>query len=587
MFENNKNLIVIYTLLTFILTIRIGSGEIQPWDEGLYANRARVVINEGLIFDQTEYSIGGLYSSTYPPLTVWMMSLSFLVWGQNAVGVRFFSVICSAFSLIIFYHLLKKYFKKENIVIYGLIFLSTNLLWNQFSRQGMTDIPMLTFIMLSFLAILNIHSAKTRKEKYTYALVLTLSFALGLMTKIVVSLIPLLFVLISIIMIKRNRIVQILSIFFGFLLSFPWYYYMINSYGWEFANALFPSHLNSFVENNISWLGIFYYINQLLVSNPLFLLSFIFIILIIVFSKNTYKNLILSFSSSNGENNDEETENNKNIKKILFFGILFWFIAGLVVFSLAQTKLAHYTLYFIPPGIFLIMVLIDNISQFIKSAKALYFIYLALFICTFWSSSESFRNSFKSLTTPNGIGILFIVVFVILLLIGIILNQDKLKSLVEQVDKRIWFVLSVFLIARICFLNMFVPVGYSFGANETAFFLNETNVKNFVYLHHSRSDADKYNPQLGWYTKGWLYGWIAEKTYIPISLSENKYELKIINKINDYPNEIIIYYLPEDKKIAKLVIDEILETRPFIEQYKRYVIFGKKRNKKLFFDKLI
>jgi hypothetical protein len=38
----------------------------------------------------------------------------------------------------------------------------------------------------------------------------------------------------------------------------------------------------------------------------------------------------------------------------------------------------------------------------------------------------------------------------------------------------------------------------------------------------------------------------------------------------------VVYYIPDDRELARAVIKDILETRPVINMTQSYIIFGKK-----------
>jgi 4-amino-4-deoxy-L-arabinose transferase-like glycosyltransferase len=67
--------------------------EIQPSDEGYYALRAKAIVDYGCWLDQTEYAIGGFYSSSHPPLLIWLMAATAKAVGLNAFSLRVWSAI--------------------------------------------------------------------------------------------------------------------------------------------------------------------------------------------------------------------------------------------------------------------------------------------------------------------------------------------------------------------------------------------------------------------------------------------------------------------------------------------------------------
>ena len=103
--------ILIFSIL--LVFISLGAMEIQPWDEALYAIRAKSIIDFGAFWDQTRYTIGGLYSSTYPPMSVWIMALSMKIFGETGFAIRLFPALSSGVSLILMYKISKRLYLQD------------------------------------------------------------------------------------------------------------------------------------------------------------------------------------------------------------------------------------------------------------------------------------------------------------------------------------------------------------------------------------------------------------------------------------------------------------------------------------------
>ncbi len=323
--------VIIISLLAIIIFINLGKEEIQPWDEGLYAIRAKSVLHYNDAWDQSGYSPGGLYSSTYPPLTIWCMSSFMALFGENGFSVRLFSAICSVLSLIFIYFIALRIMQKK-FAITASVLMEGTLVWDKFSRQGMTDIPLAFFFILTFWAVIKFRESNESKRLIAPLIVFTIGFAFALMTKIVISFLPLLFVFLIFLEKGNNKRYLLIASIIAIALASPWYIYMINHYGQPFYQALFVPHIYTVVETNSPKLGMLYYLNQMLISNPLIIFSFFF--LIIIFFKNTRKLLL---------------QGSDNV--FIISSSMLWFFLSFVVLSLARTKMLHYTLYMLPPAI--------------------------------------------------------------------------------------------------------------------------------------------------------------------------------------------------------------------------------------------
>jgi hypothetical protein len=120
------------------------------------------------------------------------------------------------------------------------------------------------------------------------------------------------------------------------------------------------------------------------------------------------------------------------------------------------------------------------------------------------------------------------------------------------------------------------PTGKVFGGEETAKFLIKNNVHSFVYIFHKVNDSDTLNPQLSWYTKGLFAGKKPNTkiTYIPIPL--NKLGLEEIKRLQDYPDEYVVYYTYDRKIPRRILVEAISMERKILLVTPNYVVFGKK-----------
>jgi 4-amino-4-deoxy-L-arabinose transferase-like glycosyltransferase len=105
-----------FLLLSFFVIVRfynLGFKEIQMWDEALYAVRAKAIYYFNCWLDQTDYAEGGLYSSSHPPLYIWLTALLYKLFTINEFTSRFFSALFSSLCLVFTYLLIKKIFQPK------------------------------------------------------------------------------------------------------------------------------------------------------------------------------------------------------------------------------------------------------------------------------------------------------------------------------------------------------------------------------------------------------------------------------------------------------------------------------------------
>ncbi len=557
----DNSVVTVILFLTFILLVQLGTNEVQPWDEGLYAVRAKSILHfDDSFVDQTAYSLGGLYSSTYPPLTVWAVSASMSLFGENEFSLRLFSVICSALSFLLI-ALTAKRIVGRDLWLAAPLLLFVSLAWNSFSRQGMTDIPLTAFILLCFYSTIRGMEAESRRAIIFWAAMFMLGFAGGLMTKIVKSLLPLLFVAMLFTQKGYRKQKQYFALFAlaGLAVASSWYIYMAVEHGSAFSGALLVPHIFSAVEGNTKSLGFMYYFNQLIISNPLFLVTMAAVAIIAVRRKfRLYDDSVRSY---------------------IFHTSLIWFAGVFLMFSLSVTKLLHYTCYLLPSLTLLTLAVYDKRKEIISSDRLRFFLLLSIAAALAWSASFALRQDVRhilsgSLSNP-AVG--FILLCCLIIVFSFMLPTDSIKKVLPSIEWKLPLIILSILFFRIVLINTSPDPASAQGAKATAGFLTLYNKGGFVYLYHMHTPADSLNPQLAWYTGNTMSDRDSNNRYYPVSLPGNGFEIKALRRIDDYPDMPLVYYLPDDRKLAGKIVKDIIQTRMPINMEKNYILFGVKK----------
>ena len=552
-------------LLFFILILFFGvnNGEVQPWDEGLYAMRAKAVLQYNEIIDQSNHSIGGLYSATYPPLTVWAIAASISIFGESLLAIRLYSIICSTLGMIFLFLIAERLFEKKfsYLVVFAL---AGTLAWNTYSRQAMTDIPLTSYFIISLWSLIKINDSQNQSQFLIYSAGFALSFAAALMTKILISFLPLIFI--GIYLFEKNKLknkIWLLSASaLSVIIALPWHIYMINHHGWEFLRSFTAPHLYSVVESNTRKLGTAYYFNQLIVSNP-FLILALAVLVIFIFRFKRFKELT-------GDKND-----------FIYRIMLVWFAGLLGIFTIAVTKLPHYAVYMIPPGLIFSGLYYQKIDESIKNDRVRWIIFSLLVLSFFWSMSFELRQSIKLILSSGEInveGVFFLLLILILLTITILGKMEFIGKILRHSFIKLSYLFLIVLVTRILLSNALSPPGDTFGAKFTARILNGMETKSFLYLYHEHTLSDSLNPQLAWYTRGWTCGWIQGKTFKPMAMKENSTDFKVLDNTDNYPDLPIVYLTSRDSSLTRTVVDNLAEVREIISREKDYIIFGYKKS---------
>ena len=553
--------IIVFFFICIVLFVNASKPEIQPWDEGLYAYRAVSISNTGNYIDQTNESLAGLYSSTSPPFTHWMINTSTRVFGENALAIRLFSILCSLGSIILIYYISLKFISSKYAILSSLL-LSSSLMWNQYSRQAMTDIPLISmFLLLLFIIIKYYESGKTHQILF-YSISFAFVFSITLLTKIVISLFPLLFLFIYLLSKQKTnkKLIILISSIIGIALASPWYIYMSINYGAEFYNALFLPQISSAVENNSRQSGIFYYINSLVVSCPFIIFAFFY-----RFEKFNFKSIFIINSR----------------KKFIYTSIASWFSIMFLVMTYSITKMPYYTNYILVPLIILAVFNIDKMKNITLNSRYYIFIFIITFLAFFWSFSFDFRQEIKLISKLHFSGNVIIVFAILITSLMIYYFTDK-----EKIIKfgRLFFIegtilLTVFLISRIFFLNFTNTNDLSFGGEATIKEVKSIGADTLIYLFNDHAGTDSLNPQLEWYIYQ-NYKKSKKPVLIKYPISNTDYELDKIIKLDSLRNYPIIYYITNSTPQVIESITEIIKTRDVILSIGNYYLFTtKKRNR--------
>lgn len=598
---------VIVLACALVLLIALGTTEVQPWDEALYAVRARAILEWSAWSDQTPYALGGLYSSSYPPLSVWLMVFSMKVFGQTPFAIRFISMLCGAGLLVAIYDIARWMFSKTTAIVAPVI-LSGCIVWNTYSRWGMTDIPLICFSVgaLAFFLRANYYSQsknQSSRQRWIYVALYGVCTWCALMTKIGVSLLPLCFLAFPIVSSIVSKVLPlttnddsvdgllhriqhsasisdivtstegtsvatkpilrwlILSATFFVLLALPWYWMMIQSYGKEFSSVLLIPHAYSVVEGNSRSLGLLYYINQLLIQHPLIIFSFAWFAGIL-----TRRNVIVASRSL-----------------VLDIFLAVWFIGALILFSIAPTKMPHYTLVMIVPAILLSLKSFDLWSIHLLKEKQYAYYILAVFFACIWVSSSYIRNSFRSVLSGSFdlLTLALVILFISVLALLLRMKSERRISHLVRLYPLILYGIPIVFVIRIGILNLTHSGSELQGAKSAALWLKErdeagteeVNERDLVVLYHKHTSADSLVPDISWYTEGWTAGLREGYTVRHVALPEFDVSASTLIEL-DTVTSPILYCGGYNATLTARVRSILDSRRTILFSSPNYVIYG-------------
>jgi 4-amino-4-deoxy-L-arabinose transferase-like glycosyltransferase len=140
----------IILLAAFFSFWKLGSGDVNEWDESLYGQNAIEMMHNG---DYIHYYYAGEPDTwnAKPPLSVWLIIIAYKLFGFNAFALRFFSALATVFFFIYAYKLIRLYAVPKQAFIACSILLTTKaIIGFHVGRTGDTD-ALLAFFLTAFL----------------------------------------------------------------------------------------------------------------------------------------------------------------------------------------------------------------------------------------------------------------------------------------------------------------------------------------------------------------------------------------------------------------------------------------------------
>ncbi|OQY27150.1 MAG: hypothetical protein B6244_11465 [Candidatus Cloacimonetes bacterium 4572_55] len=491
--------------------------EVQPWDESLYAVRAKSALYFGDWLDQSTHAIQGLYSAAHPPLFIWLTSLSMKLFGINDLTVRIWSAIAGALTIFLVY--LTPQRRSEGLfaafTLSGIGFFST------FSRMGQLDIFYTFFIMLG----LYFWRQFERTEHTRGISLVGVAFGLAMMSKIIVGLfLPMAIAgyILTLIFWKQISwqlaLRQWLAIFvIGCLIAAPWHLFMWVRHGREFIDYYLLFHIYQRalfgVESNVPRLGRLFFVNQLPVMMSLSLVAAFIPISKLFKTKDRYTLLYL------------------------------WaFLVPFVIFSISATKLRTYAIPMLPP----LALLSGRGFRYLWREKRVHpALIAAMSILSIWGSSQEMRNFVRNWRKDMSLFAFFIIAASSLLLFYLFSIKRPGKTPSGRT------VVAVALIYLSILTGVPSTIHYSSGLPKIAEQFYQERCLDLVAIDTTAFPS----PQISYYFNGIDLGWDQSYrfNYIrPDSLTDSLWVEQTLGGFRN-PNYVIVNNLHSDDSFHPII----------------------------------
>ncbi len=239
--KSHVNLLFVVAILAFstVFFFDLANGPLWVADEQVYSEWAFHMFKTGdyltpWAFGQLEVWVGK------PPLFMWLMSLSYQIFGANNFSARLWSPIFGALSLIFVFYLGRNLYNSI-VGFFSALILGTFATFYSFARHAMTDVACVFFLLGSLYFLL----LGEKTERSSRFMVLgSLSFGLAFMTKQLLALLIPLIIFIYFILTQRGVrffFTKPFALFWrvAVLVVSPWLIYMILRFGPDFLQSHF------------------------------------------------------------------------------------------------------------------------------------------------------------------------------------------------------------------------------------------------------------------------------------------------------------------------------------------------------------
>ncbi|BAT56139.1 unknown protein [Nostoc sp. NIES-3756] len=164
-----------------LLLFTSGQNSLIAHDEGLYAWRARLIIDTG------DWIAGWGTNHHKTPGPYWLIASFYQMFGVNEFSVRFPSLIFGILCLLLVYEIGKVILNK-NLAWLATAILSVEFLWLQYCRIGNPDIAMIFLVLLAIYSL--IKSELNPKFRYLFGFIAGLTLGLGFLMRSFVIVLP-------------------------------------------------------------------------------------------------------------------------------------------------------------------------------------------------------------------------------------------------------------------------------------------------------------------------------------------------------------------------------------------------------------
>jgi 4-amino-4-deoxy-L-arabinose transferase-like glycosyltransferase len=242
LFSSHKLIFLFAILISLIITFhRLGESPLSG-DGCFYSEVAKEMANTGdYLTPRFGYTVAFYHAK--PPILFWANALSGKVFGFNNFAMRLPSALFGFMGIVALFIFVNKYFSATTAFISAVVMTYTEQ-YLVHARDAVTDMIFSTFFGIAIISFWI--SYKDKKNAFFY--IMGIAIGLAVMTRNIVGLFTYAVIGTFIILFRKKEIIKERHFWGGivlsFIVSFPWYWYMIYRYGNSFIDSYFGSMLH-------------------------------------------------------------------------------------------------------------------------------------------------------------------------------------------------------------------------------------------------------------------------------------------------------------------------------------------------------
>ena len=219
---------LLFVLALSILFARLGEGRLANFDDCYYAEKAKEMVRGG---DWLTPHFAGTPRLDNPPLFLWLLSLGFLALGVNDWAAIFWSALSGALCIPLLYRLARLRLGLDPFESWSAAtVLLTTQYFLKYARHAMLDV----FLTLLFLVAIYAYARAVQGKRRSF-LLLGLATGLGILTKSVLGLFPLVVATLHLLWTGRARTLRdgwfLAGLAVTGLVAAPWYVVNFRRFG--------------------------------------------------------------------------------------------------------------------------------------------------------------------------------------------------------------------------------------------------------------------------------------------------------------------------------------------------------------------